>query len=300
VQRLAARYLAFVSHAFNESEGRFRNFMTYARHWAEDTGSEDSHGRGVWALGTVVGRSRDPGKQSLSGVLFQRALTSVPGFSSPRAWAFGLLGIVEYLRAFQGDSSVQSLRKILAERLLDLYQRTSSRDWPWFEDSATYENARLSQSLLASGAAMNNEEMKSAGLRSLEWLVSVQGLKQGDFAPVGSNGFFSRDGAKAAFDQQPLDAWATVSACLEARRLTGDERWTQYARRAFGWFLGQNHLQRALYDAKTGGCRDGLHVDRANENQGAESTLSFQLALLEMRDVELTPALRLVAQNATR
>lgn len=285
VRLLAARYLAFVSHAFNEEAGRFRNFMSFARTWSESCGSEDSHGRAVWALGTVVGRSRDPGRQSLAGVLLQRALNGIASFTSPRAWAFGLLGIGEYLRAFQGDSSVQSLRKLLAERLLGLFQRTSTPAWQWFEASATYENPRLSQALLASGTAMDSAELISIGLRSLEWLIGTHGLKDGDFAPIGSDGFYPQGGTKAPFDQQPLEACAMVSVCLEAWRVTGEERWMQYARRTFGWFLGQNHLQIPLYDAATGGCRDGLHSDRANENQGAESTLSFQLALLEMRNV---------------
>jgi glycosyltransferase involved in cell wall biosynthesis len=297
---LAARYLAFVSHAFSEPVARFRNFMSYARQWTEDVGSEDSHGRALWALGAVVGRSRDPGKQSLSGALFHGALRAIPGFTSPRAWAFALLGIDEYLRAFQGDSSVQSLRKTLAERLLGLFRRTSSDEWPWFEDRATYENARLSQALLASGARMNHEEMTAAGLRSLDWLVAAQRSTDGWFAPIGSNGFYQRGEAPAAFDQQPVDAYAMVSACLEAHRVTGDERWARQARRALSWFLGQNHLNQSLYDASTGGCRDGLHADRMNENQGSESTLSFQLALLEMRGAESAPAERLVAHEAKR
>ncbi len=287
---LASRYLAFVSHAFDGTSRRFRNFMDYTRRWTEAVGSEDSHGRALWALGAIVGRSPDPSKHSIAGALFHGALQAVPDFTSPRAWAFTLLGIDEYLRAFQGDSSVQALRRLLAERLFELFRRTSAPEWPWFEECATYENARLSQALLASGARMGHEEMTSAGLRSLEWLASVQRGADGDFSPIGSNGFYPKGGIPAAFDQQPVDACAMISACLEARRITGDEQWTRHARRAFRWFLGQNHLNVSLYDASTGGCRDGLHADRVNENQGAESTLSFQLALLEMRGVELTPA----------
>ncbi len=294
VRALTSRYLAFVSHAFDNERGRFRNFMSYTRSWTEAAGSEDSHARGVWALGAVVGRSQDPGKQSLAGMLFQRALPALAGFTSPRAWAFGLLGIGEYLRAFRGDTVVEAQRSALAERLLALYQENSTLDWPWFESSATYENARLCQAILSTSSLSGDEQMKAVGLRSLEWLVSVQSLKEGDYSPIGSNGFYERGKEKAEFDQQPIDAWAMVSACLEARRLTNDERWLRYARRSFGWFLGQNHAQRSLYDAATGGCRDGLHPDRMNENQGAESTLAFQLALLEMRSSELAPALRLV------
>src|SRR3990172_4141837 len=286
VRALASRYLAFVSHAFDREAGRFRNFLSYSRRWVEACGSEDSHGRALWALGTVVGRSVDPGRQSLGGQLFHAALPAVPDFPSPRAWAFALLGIDEYLRAFEGDSNVQSVRKGMAERLLDLFRKASTHEWPWFEDRVTYCSARLSQALIASGPWMGNEEMTTVGLRSLEWLAEIQCSEDGYFAPIGSNGFYGRGGPRASFDQQPVEACAMVSACLEAQRVTGDGRWAVPARRAFSWFLGQNHLQRSLYDATTGGCRDGLHADRANENQGAEATLSFLLALLEMRSAD--------------
>jgi glycosyltransferase involved in cell wall biosynthesis len=283
VRTLACRYLAFVSHAFDEAAGRFRNFMSYTREWIEPYGSEDSHGRALWALGTLVGRSADPSRQSIGGHLFHAALPVLADFTSPRAWAYALIGIDEYLRAFGGDSSVQSLRKLLAERLFTALERTRSPDWPWFEDRVTYCSARLAQALLASGARMEQPEMVAAALASLEWLAALQVSERGDFAPIGTDGFYERGGSRAWFDQQPVEAHAMVSASLEAQRVTGNRRWGVHARRAFNWFLGQNHLQRSLYDAASGGCRDGLHVDRANENQGAESTLSFLLALLEMR-----------------
>ena len=286
VRVLASRYLSFVSHAFEKESGRFRNLMSYSRQWVEEPGSEDSHGRALWALGTVVGRASDPGRRSLAGDLFHAALPAVTRFKSPRAWAFSLLGIDEYLHAFQGDMGVQSLNRTLAELLFDLLQRTGDRDWPWFEDRVTYSNARLPQALLAAGSRMEHTEMMSAGARSLEWLVSIQLSHDGYFAPIGSNGFYARGEPRAAFDQQPVEACAMVSACLEAYRLTGENRWADRARHAFDWFLGQNQLQQALYDPSTAGCRDGLHSDRVNENQGAESTLSFLLALTEMRSIE--------------
>ncbi len=286
VRALASRYLAFVSHAFRREAGRFRNFLSYARRWQDECGSEDCHGRAIWALGAVVGHSNDPGRQSLGSELFHAALPAVAGFTSPRAWAYALLGIDEYLRAFAGDSSIQSVRATLAERLLGLFQRTSAHEWPWFEDRATYCNARLSHALIVSGAWMENEEMMAAGLRSLEWLAGVQRTPDGYFAPIGSNGFYERGAPTAEFDQQPVEACGMVSACLEAHRVTGDERWAEHARRAFNWFLGQNQLQKVLYEPSTGGCRDGLHADRVNENQGAESTLSFLLALLAMRSAD--------------
>jgi len=286
VKALASRYLAFVSHAFSPTLGRFRNMMSYARNWLEDCGSEDSHGRALWALGAVVGRSSDPGRQSLGGHLFNIAAPAAARFTSPRAWAFTLIGIDEYLRAFRGDSSVQLMQETLARQLLALYRNASEPGWNWFETIATYSNARLSQALISAGRYMKNAEMLAVGLESLKWLVEVQTSEDGHFQPIGSNGFWRRGEPKALFDQQPVEASGMVSACIEATRATGDKTWLNDAKRAFYWFLGENHLQQALYDDATGGCRDGLHQDRVNRNQGAESTLSFLLALIEIRTID--------------
>lgn len=283
VRALSARYLAFVSHAFDRASRRFRNFLSYDRRWLEACGSEDSHGRALWALGAVVGRASDPGRHSLAGDLFHAAIPVVTSFTSPRAWAFVLLGIEEYLRAFQGDSAVAMVRTDLADRLLDLLDRTKRPDWPWFETSLTYCNARLCQALIVSGVGTGRSVLVDAGIQSLDWLVSLQLSADGYFAAIGSNGFYERGAVAAQFDQQPVEACATIGACFEAFRATNDRRWIEHGRQAFGWFLGQNHLQQWLFDPATGGCRDGVHHDRLNQNQGAEATLSFLLALHEMR-----------------
>ena len=287
VRTLASRYLAFVSHAFNRPLGRFRNFMSYSRTWLEEQGSEDSHGRALWALGMVVGHSGDPGRQSLSRALFHEALPAVERFSSPRAWAFALLGLEQYLHAFDGDRHVQAAGRAIAGRLMQLFRRTTRPDWPWCEDRVTYCNARLPQALIVTGAWTGDESMIATGTRSLEWLMTIQQSPDGYFAPIGTKGFFERGMAAAVFDQQPVDACATVSACMHAFRTTGDHRWAEHARRAFTWFLGQNQLQQALYDPLSGGCRDAIHADRLNENEGAESTLSFLLSLMDMRADEV-------------
>jgi len=299
VQTLQRRYLAFVRHAWNPGPRRFRNFMSYDRRWQEECGSEDSHGRAIWALGTVVGQSTDQGHQRLSGELLHAALPIVTDFTSPRAWAYALLGINEYLRAFEGDRRAQEVRAVLAERLLEMFLRTSDSQWPWFEDRLTYCNARVAQALLVSGAKMEREDMVDAGIRSLDWLVAMETSADGYFAPIGSNGFLVRGGPRARFDQQPVEASATISACLDARRVTNDERWALDARRAFDWYLGQNELQQSLYDPSTGACRDGLHEDRVNENQGAESTLSFLLSLLEMRAADRLIEVTMVPPRAS-
>ena len=282
---LASRYLAFVWYAFNAETGRFRNFMDYQRRWLEAGGSDDCHGRTLCALGTVLGRSNTPALHSMAGWLFEQALPAILDTTSPRAWAFSLIGIHEYLQRFAGDRMAGQVREELSGRLLALYQSHRSDQWRWYEEVLTYCNAALPHALLMCGQSMPNKAMSEAGLESLTWLADLQRAEEagGHFVPIGSNGFYQQGGKRARFDQQPVEAQAMVSACLEAARITGDKRWRKEARRAFEWFLGRNDLNLPIYDPMTGGCRDGLHPDRANENQGAESTLAFLQALLELR-----------------
>ena len=282
---LASRYLAFVWYAFNPKTGRFRNFMDYQRRWLEESGSDDSYGRALWALGTVLGRSNTPALHSMAGWLFEQALPAILETTSPRAWAFALIGIHEYLRRFAGDRMAGQVREQLAGRLLALYQANRAEDWRWFEEALAYCNAALPHAMLLCGQSMSNAAMTAIGLESLAWLSDLQRAENdgGHFVPIGTEGHYQRGGARARFDQQPVEAQATVSACLEAARSTDGRRWRKEARRAFEWFLGRNDLDLPIYDPMTGGCRDGLHPDRANENQGAESTLAYLQALLELR-----------------
>ena len=283
LSRLASRYMSFLWYAFNFKNNRFRNNLSYDRRWGEEAGSEDSHGRALWALGAVLGRSSSEDFRKVAGTLFELTLPEVNSFTSLRAWAYTLIGIHEYLRKFEGDRLVYGLRKTLSKRMLELYRAVRAPDWPWFENIVAYGNATISHAMLLCGKWIPKQEMVAAGLESLRWLGEIQTGHKGYFAPVGSNGFYLRNGVQARFDQQPLEAYSMVAAALEAYRMTGDSYWQKEARRAFNWFLGRNDLEIAIYDMTTGGCRDGLHQDRINRNQGAESTLSFLLSLAEMR-----------------
>jgi hypothetical protein len=275
--------LSFLEHAFNPVNGRFRNFLAYDRRWNEAEGSEDCHGRALWGLGTVLGRSEDQGLRGAAGRLFEFSLPAAVEFSSPRAWAYTLLGIQEYLNSYPGDRDAQKVRSVLSRRLLEMYESIRSPDWKWFENVLAYGNARLPQAMLLVGSACSDDRMVSAGLEALDWFMETQRCQtNGHFVPIGSQGFYRQGGEKPRFDQQPLEAAGAVSACLQAYRVTRDNRWRSEAWSAFNWFLGDNDLQLPLYDSVTGGCRDGLHPERANQNQGAESTLSFLMALLEM------------------
>jgi hypothetical protein len=219
----------------------------------------------------------------MAGWLFEQALPSILLTTSPRAWAFALIGINEYSQKFAGDRRAGQVRDELAGRLLTLYQNNRTDEWRWYERTLTYCNAALPHALLICGRSIPNDAMTDAGLESLNWLAALQSANTGHFVPIGSNGFYQLGGKRARFDQQPIEAQTMVSACLEAFRITGDKLWNKEARRAFEWFLGNNDLNLPIYDPTTGGCRDGLHSDRANENQGAESTLAFLQSLLELR-----------------
>ncbi len=283
---LASVYLAFLSAALDRGSGRFRNFMSHGRQWLEEAGSEDSHGRALWAAGTGAAHSREESHRSLCRELFGIAMPAVRGFTSPRAWAFTLLGLSEYLKAYPGEEAAAEMQDLLATRMLKLWQRYSSGDWPWFEKSLAYDNARMAQALIACGSGSRGGEALETGLAALKWLAGIQTARGGNFRPIGSRGFYPKGGIRADFDQQPLEAQAMVSACLEAWRASSRSGWLREARRAFGWFLGRNDLGLPLHDARTGGCCDGLHPDRVNANQGAESSLAFSLSLAEMHLAE--------------
>ncbi len=286
----AATYAAFLNHAFDRKRGRFRNFMGFDRRWLEDVGSEDCQGHALWALGLCVAQAGEGSFQMLAAELFEQALPVAAEFASPRAWAFTLVGIDEYLRRLSGDRRANQIRESLTAKLMQRYADAATDEWHWFEDLVSYANAKLPHALILSGRCMDKSSILELGLKTLRWLIKLQTSENGSFRPIGSNGFYPRGGERALFDQQPIEAQATVSACIEAYQATNDPYWVTEARRAFEWFLGRNDLGMALYDAGTGGCRDGLHMDRLSQNQGAESTLAFLLALAEKQALQNTLA----------
>ncbi|MCF7957500.1 MAG: glycosyltransferase family 4 protein [Phycisphaerae bacterium] len=288
INELATTYVAFINYAFDRETRRFRNFMSFDRKWLEKTGSEDCHGQSLWALGFCM-RHEGPEKfYKLAAELFEQALSVSAEFTSPRAWAFTLIGIDEYLKRLSGDRRAFQIREILTSKLMQRYADAAEEEWDWFEDVVTYANAKLSHALIVSGRSMNDLLILETGLKTLRWLMKIQTSEHGTFRPIGSNGFYKKGQVRQKFDQQPIEAQATVSACIEAYNATGDKGWTAEALRAFEWFLGRNDLGIALYDSTTGGCYDGLHVDRVSQNQGCESTLAFLLALAEMQTLQST------------
>lgn len=271
-------YSAFLNHAYTDGHRQFRNFMSYDRRWLEDVGSDDSTGRTVWALGTCIGRSSDHNITTWAMNMLESVLPTIADMGSPRTWAFALVGLHEYQKRFNNDRLAKTIQQKLTDKLMFRYSETAMADWPWFENVLSYDNAVLAHALIVSDDA----HAQDTGLAALRWLMKLQTADAGHFQPIGSNGFYVKGQNRAFFDQQPLEAQSSVAACLAAFRLTGDAEWYRKAIRVFRWFSGLNDLGLPLYDATTGGCRDGLHIDRVNMNQGAESTLSYLTALAEL------------------
>ena len=291
-ERVTSSYAAFVQHAWNEDTKRFRNFMSFDRRWLEPQGSEDSHGRTLWALGATARFDGSGPRRRWAAALFAQALPVVESFGSPRAWVFTLLGLDDYCEAAPGDATARHVRLSLADRLVNLMGQVETPDWVWFEEGLAYDNARFCEALLRTGTAIGDLAVVEAGLRSLRWLTAQQSTPRGQFRPVGSDGFHDVRSPPRPFDQQPVEAAATIAACGAAFAVTGEARWRTSADRAFAWFLGSNDLSLPLVDVETGSCRDGLHADRPNENRGGESVVSYLLGLADMKLLERTDAAR--------
>lgn len=282
---LIQKYLAFLFHAFDGKTERFRNFMSYERTWLEEVGSEDSQARALWGLGVAMKYAPSDPIRNMATRLFLEALRRVETFSSPRAWAFILVGLHAYLHVYGGDAAVRRLRILLTEKLYHLFLENADEAWPWCEDAVTYANAKLPHALILSGQWIPDTKMHETGLELLKWLLVQQTAPDGHLSVIGNSGWLARGGLRSNFDQQPLEVMALVEACAEAFRSTGDRGWLEESRRCLAWFLGRNDLQAMIYDFKTGGCCDGLQPHGPNANQGAESTLAWLVSLLTMLEI---------------
>jgi glycosyltransferase involved in cell wall biosynthesis len=287
ILKLANTYLSFLHAAYDAERRHFRNFLSYDRQWKDETElHHDVLGRSLWALGTAVSVAPNEGTVALASRMFCAALGTAETNDSPRACAFALVGIHAYLKRFSGDSYVRRVREILARRLYMQFRENESRNWLWCEDTVTYANGKLPHALLLSGQWLPDPAIVEQGLRSLRWLLENQTDEHDRLNLIGNQGWMRREGTRAKFDQQPIDAMALVEACAEAYRCTKDPFWMRKLRWCLDWFLGNNVTESMLYDAATGGCRDGLYANGANQNEGAESTLAWLISLLTINRLQ--------------
>ena len=275
---LATIYASFVQHAWNPDRGAFRNFMSYDRRWLEEVGSEDSFGRSLWSIGVTADEAQRNDLKRWAQHLFDQVAPHALKLTSLRAGAFAILGATSMLRAVPGHAGARRIVEQFGRRLhadLIAYRRP---DWRWFEPVLAYDNARLPEALLQAAIVIDDKAMMAAALDAFDWLDEIQTAEGGYFRAVGTESFGRRYAAPMIYDQQPLEAWATVDAAICAHEATGDPRWKATAMRAWRWYLGDNDLGQPLASMVGGMCFDGLMSDRANLNTGAESVLAFQLA----------------------
>ncbi len=279
---LAETYAAFVQHAWNADAGRFRNFMGFDRGWLESVGSEDSFGRSLWSLGVTVAEARSGEMRNWGLHLFDQVAPHARALKSPRTLAFAILAADAVLDVRPGHAVAAAIVTDFGAQLHRLIRRERRPDWIWFESVLSYDNARLPEALIRAGKRLRNPAMSDDGFAALAWLDGVQTNPLGQFRAVGTDSFGRAYAFPELFDQQPLEAWATIDAMLLAYRLTGEDRWKAAAIRAWQWYLGENDIGLPIGIPETGGCFDGLMSDRTNRNQGAESILAFQFASCAM------------------
>jgi len=290
--RWAPVYASFIQYAWNPDKGAFRNFMGFDRAWLEEVGSEDSFGRTLWAIGVTARDNRLAQLRRWASDMFDQVAGHAMKLEPARSHAFAILGATAMLEAHPGHVLSMKIVSSMGENLLSLVARNRRPDWAWFEIVLAYDNCRLPEALLRAGKALGRDDMIQVGLETLEWIIAQQTAEKGHFRAVGTDSFGKVYAAPEPFDQQPLEAWATVDACSYAFEITGEERWRELAMTAYRWYLGENDLGLALADPATGECFDGLMPQGVNLNQGAESVLAFHLATCAMEKLGGTSAHR--------
>jgi glycosyltransferase involved in cell wall biosynthesis len=279
VNRLTCIYLSFIDYAYNPERRKFRNFMNYERQWLDREGSEDSIGRTAWALGYTAAYTNVCNFHYHSSYLFEKVLGQIDSLTHPRALSYAILGLTHHTNVHEEPAVIKKLVQS-TKRLYAFFDQTIHNEWLWFDDKVSYANNRIPHALIFAGICLQDEQIIERGLKILDWLIDKQFIN-GIFSPVGNKGWLNPEG-KAAFDQQPLEANGMIDACLAAEEYVRDGTYADQALKAFYWFTGENDCGQPLYDFATGGCRDGLHAGGVNLNQGAESTISWLMSLMNI------------------
>jgi hypothetical protein len=281
--KLADVYLSFLYH-MQMKDGRLHNLLSYDRRFLDDVGSDDSLGRALWACGCVINSNLDEEKKLLSKEVFDKALPHALNSTSPRAKAFAVLGLSQYQRSYPKDQALSGRMIELIEQLLKLYERESSADWHWFEAYLTYCNSRLPQALFEGYERIRDEDYLQVAKESCNFILKVQ-MSNGVFVPVGNKGWYQKGGLRAMYDQQSVEASCMVETAVAAFQATRKSHFRTVARTVFAWYLGKNTKGLSVYNPNTGGCYDGLNPDGLNLNQGAEATVTYLLARLELETI---------------
>ncbi|MFC1487890.1 glycosyltransferase [Thermoproteota archaeon] len=278
--KLADIYLSFLYY-MQMKDGRLHNFLGYDRRFLDDVGSDDSLGRTLWACGYVINSNLDEEKKLLAKEVFDKALPHALTSTSPRTKAFAVLGLSQYQRTFSNDQTLSQRIIELIKQLLKLYTKSSSDEWRWFEAYLTYSNGRLPQALFEAYEHFKNENYLQVAKDSFDFILKVQ-MRNGIFSPIGNNGWYKKGGLKALYDQQSVEASCMAETALAAFRATHQSNFRTAAQTIFTWFLGKNTKGLRVYNPNTGSCYDGITPEGLNLNQGAEATVTYLLARLDL------------------
>jgi hypothetical protein len=287
MKSLANVYLAFLNH-MQKTDGNFHNYLGYERSFLDVEGQDDCMGRTLWSCGSTINSTLPKDMKLAAKEIFDRALPWVWKTTSLRIYAHTIMGLYQYFQAVPDNNLVLNTEK-LADKLLQHYKEEVKHDWHWFEPHLTYDNARLPQALFIAYEMVGNQKYLDAAVESLDFLLKTQ-MVENVFVPIGNNGWYKRGENRATYDQQPLEAAATVEAAIEAFHVTKEKRYAEIANTVFGWFLGKNSLKVMVYNPETAGCYDGITAEEVNLNQGAESSICYLLARLRLE--ELKPEFR--------
>ena len=274
---LLDKYLSFVMDAQAE-DGSIRNFMHFDRSWMKKEPQHDALGRVLWAFGALMANLPSPLYLSIIKHCFDMSVKHV-AIQSIRGKAYSILGLTDYLQQFPGASDIKRCLKIAADDIVAAYEKNSTPNWQWFEDILTYDNAILPHALFIAALALGENKYADVAQKTCDFLLEKT-FTGYYFSFIGCKGWYKRDGKRAVFDQQAIEAAGSVMMLRSAYDVTLNQRYLNLQRQAFDWFLGQNDLCIPIYDFKTKGCCDGLTQSGVNINQGAESTVSFLLGLL--------------------
>lgn len=273
-------YLSYI-HYMQNKDGTFRNFLSFNRNFLDETGSEDSFGRAIWALGYLLGNAPNDAYYQTGKLVFFDASPNFEKLQSVRGIANTMVGISYYLRSNPSDDSMAKILKNLSYKLIKHYEENSSSEWKWFEPLLTYDNGMLPLALLHSAEILKDDEITKTALETTNFLTEIT-LKDGYLSIIGNEKWYKKDGERSMFAQQPVDALAMVLMYHQAFNVTKDKEYLNNLFTCFMWFLGENDLRMSLFDFETKGCCDGFERDGVNRNQGAESSLAYLISHLSV------------------
>jgi uncharacterized protein YyaL (SSP411 family) len=283
VNRLLDTYLSFLL-LMQKNDGKMRNLLSYDQRFIDDEGSEDCMGRTLWSCGCVVESNLSIERRLMAKEIFDRLLPWAFNFNSPRAIAFAVMGLARYQKAFMEDPNPTKNVRMLVGKLLENYRSHRSRRWRWFEPYLTYCNGRLPQALFEAYTVVPDEQYMATAAESFGFLLEVQTIN-GVFVPIGNRGWYMEGGPRAVYDQQAVEAAVMTEAALSANVVIGRSDYKDAAQTVLNWFFGENTLKVQVYNSDMGGCYDGITPKGLNLNMGAEATVCYLSARI---DVELS------------